>query len=65
MLGLITGTYTDSAQRCCNTNVEINHKISIAFQNLGHYNPHLIMQELGKCDFKTNVISWIRKIYEL
>ena len=52
----ITGKYRSSAHRVCNINVELNHKISILFHNLKNYDSHLIMQELGKINFETNVI---------
>ena len=52
----ITGKYRGSAHRVCNINVELNHKISILFHNLKNYDSHLIMQELGKINFETNVI---------
>ena len=53
----MTGKYRGSAHRDCNIKVKLNHKISIVFQNLKKsYDPHLIMQELRKCNFKINVI---------
>ena len=48
-----------SVHRDCNINVKLNHKISIVFQNLKNYDSHLIMQELGKFNFKINVIPTI------
>ena len=33
-----------------------NHKIPLVFHNLKNYDPHLIMQELGKVNLKINVI---------
>ena len=52
----ITGKYRDSAQRDSNINVKLNHKISTVCSNLKNYASHLIMQELGKFNFKINVI---------
>ena len=49
--------YRDSSHRGCNINIKLNHKISIVFYNLKNYDWHLIMQELGKFDFKIKVIS--------
>ena len=34
---------TDSSHRDCNTNIRLNHKISIEFHNLKNYYSHLIM----------------------
>ena len=45
-----------SAHRDCNINVKSNHKIPIEFHNLKNYNSRLIIQELGKANFKINVI---------
>ena len=50
------GKYRGAAQRDFNTNVSLNYKIPIAFQNLQNYHAHLVMQELRKFDFKINVI---------
>ena len=49
------GKYRGSAQRDFNTNVSLNYKIPIVFQNLQNDHAHLIMQELWKFDFKINV----------
>ena len=63
----ITGKYRGSAHRNCNINLKLNHKIPVVFHNLKNYGSHLIMQELGKFNLKTNVIpnGWIIKMYEL
>ena len=45
-----------STQRDCNINIKLNHKILIKFHNLKNYDSHLIMPELGKFNFKTNMI---------
>ena len=37
--------------------VKLNYQISIVFHNLKNYNLHLIMQELGKFDFKRNIMQ--------
>ena len=52
----IIGKYKDSAQRDCNIKVSLNYKIPIVFCNLKNYVAHLIMRELGKFDFKFNVM---------
>ena len=52
----INGKYRGSAHRDCNINVRLSHKILIVFHNLKNYGSHLIMQELGKFNFKLNVI---------
>ena len=48
--------YRRSAHRDCNINVKLNHKIPVVFRNLKKYYAYLIMQELGKFNFKINVI---------
>ena len=48
--------YRGSARRDYNINVKLNHKIPVVFHNLKNYDSHLIMQELGKFNFKINVI---------
>ena len=53
----ITGKHRGSAHRDSNVKTKLNNKTSIVFHNLKNYNSHLIMQELGKFHFKTNVIS--------
>ena len=61
-----TGKYSGAAQRDCNINVNLNYKIPIMFHNLKNYGTHLIMQKLGKFDFKIKCHTrWIIKIYEL
>ena len=52
----ITGKYRRSAHKDCNMNLKVNHKTSDIFHNLKNYNPHLIMQKLGKFNSKINVI---------
>ena len=52
----ITEKCRASAHRNCNINIKLNHKIPIVFHNLKNYDSDLIMQELGKFNFKTNVI---------
>ena len=52
----ITEKYKDFAQSDCNINVSLNYKIPAVFNSLKSYFAHLIMQELGKFDFKLNVI---------
>ena len=50
----ITRSYRGSAYKNCYIKAELNHKISVIFDNLKNY--ALIMQELGKIIFKINVI---------
>ena len=52
----VTGKHRGSAQRDCNIKVKLNHKISVVCHNLKNYDSHLVMQELEKFHFKTNVI---------
>ena len=52
----ITGKYRGSAHRDCNINVTLNHKIPVVLQNQNNDDSHLIMQELGKVNLKTNVV---------
>ena len=49
--------YRDSPHTDCNIKVKLNHKISVVFHNLQIYDSYLIMQELGKLNFKINVIQ--------
>ena len=53
----ITGRYRGSAHRDCNINLKLNHKIPIVSHNLKIYDFHLIMQEIGKFNLKTNVLN--------
>ena len=46
-----------SALRDCNINVSLNYEIPIMFHDLKKYDAHLVMQKLGKFDFKINVIQ--------
>ena len=52
-----------SAHRQCNIYVKLNHKIPIVFQNLKKYVLHLIIKELGKFNFKINVMPNILEQY--
>ena len=52
----ITQKYKDSAHKDCNIKVKLNHRTYITFHNLRNYDSHLIMQELGKFDFKIKMI---------
>ena len=47
--------YKGFAHRDCNINVKLNHKFSIVFHNLKNHDSHLVMEELGKLNFKFNV----------
>ena len=48
--------FRGSAHRNSNINLKLNYKIPVVFYNLTKYDSHLIMQELGKFNFKINVI---------
>ena len=52
----ITGNNRVSANRYCNVNIKLNHKISVVFHNLRNYDYHFIMQKLEKLNLKVNVI---------
>ena len=52
----ITGKYRGSAQKDCNSYVQLNHKTPLVFQHLKDYNSHLIIEELDKLNLKINVI---------
>ena len=52
----ITGKYSCSPHSDCNINVKLKHNIPVIFDNLKNYDPHLIMQELGKFNLKINII---------
>ena len=52
----VTGKYRGSAHTDCNINVKLNHKVSVAFQNLKNYDSHLIMEELSKFSLKINLM---------
>ena len=54
----ITGKYRSSARRYCNIKLKFSHKILIVFQNLINCGAYLIMQELGKVNFKVDVIPY-------
>ena len=61
-----SGKYRGSADRYCNINLKLNHKIPMVLHNLKIFYFHLIMQELGSFSVKINVYTkWIRKAYEL
>ena len=52
----ITGKYKGFAHKDCNVKIKLNHKTAVVFHNLKNYDSHLIMQELGKFNFKINAI---------
>ena len=58
-----TGKCRGSTHRDCNTNVKLYHRIPVAFHNLKNYHSHLIIQELGKFNFRINVIPNEMEIY--
>ena len=59
----ITRKYRRSAHRDCNNNLKLNHKSSVVFHNLKHYDFHFIMQELGKFDLKINAVPNLLEKY--
>ena len=52
----ITGECRCSTHIYSNINLKLNHKIFLVFHNLKSYDSHLIMEEIGKINFKINVI---------
>ena len=52
----ITKNCRGSANRDCNTNVQLNHKIPV-LHDLKDYHSYHIMQELGKINLQINVKS--------
>ena len=52
----IIGKNKGSVYRACNINIILNHKVPIALYNIKNYDSHLIMQKLGKFNFKINLI---------
>ena len=52
----VTGKYRCAAHKHCNINVSLNYEIPIVFHNQKKYDAYLIMQELGKFDFKVSII---------
>ena len=52
----MTGKYRDFPHRDCNININLNHKIPIAFHDLKNHDSHVIMKGPGKFNFKINVI---------
>ena len=52
----ITGKYRGSAYIDCNINLKLNHKTFLVSHNLKSYDSHLLMEEIGKINFKINVI---------
>ena len=62
----VTGKCRGSAQWDCNIKIKLNKKIHVVFHNLKSNNFHLMMQELGKFNFKIKShAKSIRKIYKL
>ena len=52
---LITGKYKSFGHRDCNIKHCLNYQILAVFHNLKNYDLHLIVQELGKFNFKITV----------
>ena len=61
----VTGKHRGAAYRDCNINISLNYIIPVVFHNLKNYDTHLIMQELGKFNFKINIIPNGLEMYEL
>ena len=53
----IAEKHTGSANRDRNKNLKLNHKTSVAFNNLKNYDSHVIMQEIGTFILKKIVIT--------
>ena len=47
-----TGKDRSSAHRDRNINLNLIHKIPVVFNDLKHYDSYIIMQEVGKLNFK-------------
>ena len=54
---LINGRKSGSADRDCNVNVKLNHKIPVVFYNLKNCDSHHVMQVPGKLSLKIIVIA--------
>ena len=52
----ISGISRSPACKECNLNLTLITKIPVVFHDLQNYDSHLILQELGKYNFKTSVI---------
>ena len=52
----ITGRYRGTAHRSCNVNLNLAKNVSVIFCNLKGYDSHLIMNGIGKCNVKVNII---------
>ena len=52
----LLGNFQDSVHQGCNLNVSLRKKVSVVFYNLQNYDSHLISQEIGRNNFKINVI---------
>ena len=50
----ITGKYHGSAHDSCNLHFKLTDKISVIFHNLGDYDGHFIMQQIGEIAKKYN-----------
>ena len=55
----LLGNFQDSVHQGCNLNVSLRKKVSVVFYNLQNYDSHLISQEIGRNNFKINVIPKI------
>ena len=53
----IKGKYRGAGHWSCNNNLKLSKKISVIFHNLGGYDSHLIIKEIGKFDVKVSAIQ--------
>ena len=51
----ITREYRSSVYKDCNTKGKLDHKVHVVLHNLKNYDSYLVMQVLGKFDFKINM----------
>ena len=53
----VTGKYRRAAHGNCNVNLKLTKKVPVVIHNLGGYDTHLIINEIGKLDVKVSVIT--------
>ena len=53
----IKGKYRGAGHWSCSNNLKLSKKISVIFHNLGGYDSHLIIKEIGKFDVKVSAIQ--------
>ena len=52
----VTGKYRGATHFSCNANCKLSKKVPVMFHNLGGYDSHFIIKEIGKFDVKVSVI---------